>query len=126
MSAIDYELLRLPLESSRYGAGPGYSAGTGFGAPGIAGDVGAFGDGPHAGRGPRGYRRSDERIQEDVCEALTRHGELDASGIEVEVEDGEVRLRGTVPDRRTKRAAVAVAETVPWVEDVHTELRARR
>jgi len=30
--------------------------------------------GPHSGRGPQGYRRSDERIHEEVCDRLTAHG----------------------------------------------------
>src|SRR5262245_20667475 len=54
--------------------------------------------GMHAGKGPRGYRRSDARIYEDVCEALTRDGEVDASDVEVTVEDGQVMLSGTVAD----------------------------
>ena len=37
----------------------------------------------YAGRGPRGYRRSDDRIGEDVCDRLTDDPALDASGIEV-------------------------------------------
>jgi osmotically-inducible protein OsmY len=37
------------------------------------------GHGPHSGRGPKGYRRSDERIREDVCDLLCEHGGVDAS-----------------------------------------------
>jgi hypothetical protein len=79
--------------------------------------------GPHSGRGPRGYRRSDERIHEDVCDRLAAHGYLDASDVEVDVEAGEVTLTGTVPDRRTKRLAEVVAEQVHGVADVHNRLR---
>lgn len=79
--------------------------------------------GPHSGRGPEGYRRSDDRIREDVCQRLTVHGEVDARGIEVKVEGCEVTLAGTVPDRRTKRTAEHVAEAVPGVKDVHNQLR---
>ncbi len=79
--------------------------------------------GPHTGRGPEGYRRSDERIREDVCQRLTVHGEVDARGIEVKVEGCEVTLTGTVPDRRTKRTAENVAEAVSGVKDVHNQLR---
>jgi hypothetical protein len=35
-----------------------------------------------------------EAIQDDGVERLTRHGELDASGIRVRVENGEVNLLG--------------------------------
>jgi BON domain-containing protein len=78
--------------------------------------------GPFSGRGPRGYRRSDERIQEDVSEALTQEGELDASEILVTVQGGEVTLEGTVPDRRSKRLAEDLADQ-RGVRDVHNRLR---
>lgn len=79
--------------------------------------------GPYRGIGPRGYRRSDDRLCEEVCERLSRHGEIDASDIEVEVQDGEVILRGTVGDRRSKRLAEDLAESTSGVWDVHNELR---
>jgi osmotically-inducible protein OsmY len=82
--------------------------------------------GPYAGIGPRAYRRSDERISEDVCERLTRHGDVDASDIEVEVKDSEVILRGTVEDRRAKRIAEDLAESTSGVSEVRNELRIRR
>lgn len=79
--------------------------------------------GPHAGHGPRGYRRSDERICEEVCERLTRHGNVDAREIDVSVTDGEVTLSGRVDSRWAKREAESVAEQVPGVRDVHNRLR---
>jgi hypothetical protein len=82
--------------------------------------------GPHAGRGPQGYQRSNERIQEEVCEALTRHGQVDASGINVRVDQGEVTLEGTVTSRREKRLAEEAVESLSGVKDVHNHLRLRR
>jgi hypothetical protein len=79
--------------------------------------------GPHVGRGPRGYRRSDERIREDICERMSQHGELDASDIEVTVLNGEVTLQGTVPGRADKRLAEDLVEDVSGVHDVHNQLR---
>lgn len=79
--------------------------------------------GPHSGRGPSNYRRSDERIKEDVCERLTYYGQLDASNIEVEVENSEVILKGTVDSRRSKRLAEDIAESVSGVRDIHNQLR---
>ena len=79
--------------------------------------------GPYSGRGPRNYRRSDERIKEDVCERLTYYGQLDASNIEVEVENSEVILKGTVDSRHSKRMAEDIAESVSGVRDVHNQLR---
>ncbi len=84
-----------------------------------------YGQGPHAGRGPRGYKRSDDRIEEDVNEALTRHSMIDASDIEVKVEDREVTLKGQVGSRQEKRMAEDVAEDVSGVKDVHNELKVR-
>lgn len=75
------------------------------------------------GRGPRGYRRSDGRIREDVCECLTEDRHLDASDIEVAVSDCEVTLSGTVQSRADKRRAEALAEGVAGVRDVHNTLR---
>jgi hypothetical protein len=56
-------------------------------------DAGAFGagrePGPFRGRGPKGYRRSDERIREDVCECLSADDRVDASDIDVTVRNCE-------------------------------------
>lgn len=82
--------------------------------------------GPHVGKGPKGWKRSDERIQEDVSEQLSRHPELDASDIEVSVENGEVILAGTVEERYYKRLAEDVAEQVFGVTDVRNQIRIQR
>lgn len=82
--------------------------------------------GPHTGKGPQGYKRSDERIKEDISERLMQHGHLDASGITVQVQDGEVTLTGTVPDRQTKRLAEDVAEQCSGVSDVQNQLRVQK
>jgi hypothetical protein len=79
--------------------------------------------GPYAGVGPKGYRRSDNRIREDVCERLTHHGRIDARAIALEVRDGEVILKGSVKNRKTKRMAEDVALTVSGVRDVRNQLR---
>jgi osmotically-inducible protein OsmY len=75
------------------------------------------------GRGPKGYRRSDERIREDVNDRLTDHAYLDASDIEVSVKEGEVTLSGKVFDRTDKRLAEDVAESVTGVKNVQNNLR---
>jgi len=78
------------------------------------------------GRGPRGYHRSDERVREDVCEALTDNDELDASDLDVGVSSGEVTLSGLVDDRRSKRLAEDVASSCRGVKDVHNLLRIKQ
>jgi osmotically-inducible protein OsmY len=77
----------------------------------------------YIGKGPKGYRRTDERIQEEVCDILARHPQIDASDIEVAFTDGIVTLSGTVPDRRMKRNAEREIESVWGVEDVINRIR---
>jgi osmotically-inducible protein OsmY len=79
--------------------------------------------GPHAGRGPRGYQRSSQRIEEDVCERLSQHGLLDASDIQVKIADGEVTLTGTVGSRQEKRMAEDALDSISGIKDVHNQLR---
>jgi hypothetical protein len=78
------------------------------------------------GFGPKGYKRSDERIREDVSEALYRAPEVNASDIEVEVQDGLVTLKGTVTERRMKRLAEDCAADVSGVDDVRNEIRVQQ
>jgi osmotically-inducible protein OsmY len=79
--------------------------------------------GPHSGKGPKGYKRNDERINEDVCEALTQHGQIDASNINVKVQGGEITLEGTVNSRQEKRMVEDVIENLSGVKDIHNQLR---
>ena len=81
--------------------------------------------GPHRGKGPQGFVRSDERVRELVCEALTDDDEVDATHMEVTVKNGEVMLSGTVDDREMKRRAEDCVERCPGVRDVHNQLRIR-
>jgi len=79
--------------------------------------------GQHRGRGPKSYRRSDERIREDINDRLTDHAYLDASNIDVSVKDGEATLSGSVYNRRAKRLAEDVVENVSGVSHVQNNLR---
>jgi hypothetical protein len=80
--------------------------------------------GQHSGRGPQGYKRSRDRIMEDVCDILTEHGGIDASNMNVQVdENGEVTLEGRVTSRVEKRMAEDAIENVPGVTQVHNRLR---
>ncbi len=126
------------------GSNLGFSGGTasiGFGedigeapgiseAPGIAGaHLGAPAPssprrrGPHAGKGPKDFRRSDERLREEVSWRLRADPDIDASEILLAVQDGEVTLEGSVPDRQTKRDAAECAENVMGVCQVNNRLR---
>jgi len=64
-------------------------------------------------RCPKGYRRSDERIQEEINDRLTEHGDIDATEIMVKVNGGVATLTGTVDDRNAKRLAEDLAESPP-------------
>jgi osmotically-inducible protein OsmY len=96
-----------------------------FGDPGAERrrDWDAAAQGHHRGRGPKGYKRSDERIREDVSDRLTDDPVVDASNLEVSVTGGEVTLGGTVPSRTEKRRAEDCAESVSGVGHVQNNLR---
>ncbi|MCA9307497.1 MAG: BON domain-containing protein [Phycisphaerales bacterium] len=81
---------------------------------------------PYAGRGPKGYKRSDDRIKEDVSDALMHAGHIDPSDIEVSVSGGEVTLKGEVCCREDKRQVEDIAERVLGVHDVHTQLHIKQ
>ena len=70
--------------------------------------------------------RSDERIREQICEAMTEDVVLDASNVEVSVEKGEVMLSGTVPDRDSKRRAEDLSYDCFGVSDVQNTIRVER
>ncbi len=82
--------------------------------------------GPYTGVGPRGYKRSDSQIQDDVSQRLWLDAQLDASDIEVQVNDAVVTLTGTVPSRQMKRWAEDIAWAVPGVDDVQNQLRVQQ
>jgi osmotically-inducible protein OsmY len=76
----------------------------------------------HRGRGPKNWR-SDETIREIVNELLTEHDGIDASDVDVRVENGEVTLEGMVGSRWEKRLAEDIALSCGGVHDVHNRLR---
>lgn len=80
----------------------------------------------HRGRGPKGYRRTDERILDDVNERLTEDPIVDAREITVDVAGGEVTLTGFVPDRQSRRRAEDIVEAVSGVGHVQNSLRVGR
>lgn len=77
-------------------------------------------------RGPRNYRRSDERISDDIHDKIDRHLDIDAREVIIEVKDGEVTIRGVVFSRADKRLAEEIAEDVFGVKNVQNLLRVNR
>jgi hypothetical protein len=106
----------------RYGYGRYAVAGAVYGAPWRGERVEG---GRYFGRGPRGYRRSDERIREEINDRLAYDPDLDPTEVEVRVANGIVTLAGVVEDRGAKRLAEDIAETVLGVDDVNNELKVR-
>lgn len=74
------------------------------------------------GVGPKNYKRSDDRLYGEVCDALMRDKNVDASTIGVKVQSGVVYLSGKVKSRQIKKEAESVVEGLPGVRDVRNEL----
>lgn len=127
----------------RRDTGTGYSGSLGGGSPGELSGAPDWGGAPDWAnpnayhgqrpgprqprrRGPKGYRRSDERIHEDVCEQLAHAEHLDVSEVSVQVQDGEVTLEGTVPERRMKHEIEDIVDRCRGVEDIDNRIRVQR
>lgn len=79
--------------------------------------------GGHRGKGPSDYRRSQDRIKEDICDRLTDDDRVDASHIRIQMEDDAVILSGTVNSREEKRRAEDLVESISGVRNVENRLR---
>lgn len=84
---------------------------------------GQYGGQRRTGNAPKGYKRSDDRIREDVCDRLSERWDVDSQGIEVSVSNGEVTLSGLVPERGMKFRAESISDGVSGVSEVHNQLR---
>lgn len=71
-------------------------------------------------------QRPDLRVREDICDAMTHDGWLDATHLEVTVERGHVTLGGEVADRAQKWRAEDHAEHTLGVVAVVNRIRVRR
>jgi hypothetical protein len=80
-----------------------------------------YGRGPYAQR-LEAIRRNDEELRTEVEEALFYDTWVDAQRISVEVEDGVVTLRGTLPSYEEVRYATDDAWEVAGVRGVKSEL----
>lgn len=79
-----------------------------------------------AGRPAKAYVRPDSAIREDVCECMAGDPLLDSSAIDVQVEEGDVTLTGTVAEQSELHRAESVAEQVHGVKTVHNLLEIKR
>jgi osmotically-inducible protein OsmY len=70
--------------------------------------------------------RPNDEVLADVCARLRLDPHLDISTLDVDVDDGEVLLSGTVDDYPAKRRAENIAGAVPGVDRVRNNLRLRK
>jgi hypothetical protein len=116
-----------PQRSSyaRVGMSPSLSNddGTRVGSPYMSGQFLGSGAVMYRGKGPKGYTRSDERLHEMICDALSDAPHIDASEINVTVKNAEVTLTGSVDSRRTKHAVEDLVERRTGASEIHNKLR---
>ena len=79
----------------------------------------------YRGRGPKGYKLIDERVYENVCEALFHEPQIDASGVEVSVQDGTVTLSGVAKDKETRQQIEDLAMDCVGVQHVYNKISIR-
>lgn len=77
-------------------------------------------------RGPKGYTRSDDRIREDLSDRLMSSYQVDSSDVEIQVQNGEVTLSGTVRSRAEKFGIEEIADEIVGVKEVNNQLRIKR
>jgi hypothetical protein len=77
---------------------------------------------PNMRRGPKNYTRPDERIKDEIWEALSRDRRIDPSDIVVEVQDGKVTLYGSVAHRQMKHWIEDIAANMHGVSEVENKL----
>ena len=78
------------------------------------------------GMGPSHYKRSDDRIRDDIYERLTDSHVIDARSIMVDVNEGNVTLTGTVGERRMRYAAEDLVERIGGVANINNQLRVQQ
>ena len=79
--------------------------------------------GPYSGLGPKGYNDAGDPTGQEVASRLTQHGQVDASNIEITIDNGEVLLEGTVDSEETKRLAQEALESIVSVGSVQNLLQ---
>lgn len=74
------------------------------------------------GRGPKNYVRTDERLRDDIADRLTADPQIDASDIEVVVQEGRVTLTGTVDRRQTRYRVEDLVDGCHGVREIDNRL----
>lgn len=86
--------------------------------------MGQYGSAQSRQRGtpPKGYKKSDDRVREDVCERVMDEG-IDCRNVDISVKDGLVTLTGEVCHRADKYRLEHLAADIAGVSDVENQLR---
>lgn len=103
--------MRPGLHSSDYGYSPDHNH-----------DKRNYASADYYGKGPKGYKRKDSAIQEEVCETLLWSPDVDASEIEVTVNEGVVYLKGFVDSRHAKKVAERIVDHLSGIRDIQNQL----
>ncbi len=74
----------------------------------------------YRGKGPA--KPTDDQIKTAIEQILTDDPWLDASGIQVSVQNGIAQLRGTVASRQAKRRVEELTDQIGGVRDVQNQL----
>ena len=91
----------------------------------ICADDACSGRGRHRGRGPKSWSRDDQQIYVEVCERLLHDRLIDARGIEVDVDNGVVILRGEARAAADPLLAERLVRETPGVKGVQLDLQVR-
>lgn len=86
-------------------------------------DIHQHQDNSYYGKGPKGWKLGDEKLREKVCECLLQSHEVDASEMDVKVEESCVYLTGFISSKGMQRVAEDLIYSIPGVEDVFTQLK---
>ena len=78
--------------------------------------------GPHRPAIVSAENEADERIGRDIADMLAMSKALEGKHVLVEVEDGEVYLRGTVADQAVRSEVEQLSSAVRAVKCIHNEL----
>jgi osmotically-inducible protein OsmY len=77
-------------------------------------------EGAYRGKGPA--QPTDDQVKTAIEQILTEDSWLDASAIQVHVQNGIAQLRGTVAERSAKRRAEDLTDQIRGVRDVQNHL----
>jgi BON domain len=73
---------------------------------------------------PKNLRKSDNVIYEEICELFMQTPKIDATEVDVSVQDGDVTLKGFVDNSAVKALAETLSQQIPGVHGVFNKLKA--